>query len=382
MSEENEDKKTEPTEEENDAALLAAVSAGVDEATPQSVKDAQKPDGEKPDGEKPDGEKPDGEKPDGEKPDGEKPDGEKPDGEKPSDIEAQLAAAKAADSEKPDGEKPDGEKPDGEKPDGEKPDGDVDPINDPIPESTNEKTAARIKSLIEMARDNTAGTAERDEIMEQINSTGTDPEQYANTLGFLRLYNSTDPTQRKQALEAARGVVRELSIELGEGSADLLAEHDDLRAEIEAGTLTEDRAIEIATSRAKTALDGARATAAQGKKDTDAQTAANVKIGKTQLNEAEAELNAADKDYAALRPTFIAMLRPVLRNTHPTEYGATARQLYAELKKTVKLPEEKPTPKPPANTPLRPKQGAGGGDDMKGEPKSAIAAMDEALENL
>ena len=83
----------------------------------------------------------------------------------------------------------------------------VDPVNDPIPESTNAKTATRIKSLIDIAKDTTHRAEQADEIVQRIADTGADPKQYANTLGFLALYNSADPAQRKQALADRKSVV-------------------------------------------------------------------------------------------------------------------------------------------------------------------------------
>ena len=257
----------------------------------------------------------------------------------------------------------------------------VDPINDPIPESTNAKTATRIKSLIQITKDVTARADQADEIVQQITDTGADPDQYANTLGFLKLYNSKDPAMRKQALIAAEGVVRELRVELGQGTVDLLADHDDLRAEIEADTLTEARAIEIATGREKAKLDTARTEAANNKTATDEQTVANIAEGKAQLTTLEATLNASDTDYARLRPTFIAMLRPALRKAHATEWGEVAQEIYQAVKKANPAAPTVATIVP-KNTPLRPKGSGGGSADHESPPDSALAAVDAALSSM
>ncbi len=257
----------------------------------------------------------------------------------------------------------------------------ADPINDPIPESTKAETATRIKALIEIAKDNTTRADQADEIVAQITDTGADPDQYANTLGFLRLYNSTDPVMRKQALTAAEGVVRELRIELGEGGVDLLDNHDDLKAEIEAGTLTEARAIEIANGREKTVLSAARTEAANTKTANDEQTAANIVTGKAQLTSLEATLVASDTEYARLRPTFIAMLKPALRKTHATEWGAVAQEIYVAVKKANPAATVAPVVVP-KNTPLRPKGGGGGSADKETGPDTALAAVDAALSSM
>ena len=257
-----------------------------------------------------------------------------------------------------------------------------DHINDPIPETTNEKTAERIKGLIEIAKEQTARAEQGEEIVAAITQTGADPEQYTNTLTFLSLYNSTDPATRRQALEVARGVVRELSVELGEGSAELLAGHEDLQARIEEGTLTEQDAVELATVREQKKLQDARAEQASTKQ-TQKQTAEQaVESGKAALS-AYGESMANDPTYVALYPTYVPLLRAALRHVHPEDYAAVAKDVYEELKSRVPA-----TPAPatvPKKQPLRAKQsaGGGGGGPKKDEsPKSALEAMDDALGGL
>ena len=223
---------------------------------------------------------------------------------------------------------------------------------------------------------------QRDEIVERIQATGADPDQYANTLGFLQLYNSTETSQRKQALTVARGLVKELALDLGEGaSVTKLADHDDLQAEVEAGTLTEPRAIEIAATRERQAITDARTTAADERTATDNQTNANITAGKSQLDELETALRASDMNYADIRPTFIGLLKPVLKRTHPTEWGQAAREVYDQVKllRPAAVTEPKPKPK---NTPLRPKQGAGGGTDKTSDAQDALGAVNAALESM
>ena len=259
---------------------------------------------------------------------------------------------------------------------------DVDHVNDPIPESTNEKTAARIKSLIGLVKDSNESTAQRDEIVERITDTGADPDQYANTLGFLKLYNSTNIDDRKQALAVVRGMVKELALDVGEGaSVTKLADHDDLQAEVEAGTLTEPRAIEIAATRERQALIDNRTTAANEKTDTANQTQQNIAVGKGQLDELETSLRTSEKDYATLRPMFVGLLKPILRRTHPSEWGVAAREVFEQVRLANPAVAPKPKPKP-KNTPLRPKQGAGGGAGKTPEGGDALDAVNEALANM
>lgn len=270
------------------------------------------------------------------------------------------------------------DKPGDDKDKGDEPAGTPDPVNDPIPETLKKETQERIKSLIGIAKEAQSHTQQRDEIIERITDTGASPEQYANTLGFLKLYNSDNAEERRSALAVARGLVRELSIELGEGNADLLAAHDDLKADIEAGTITEARAVEIATAREKTKLANDRKAA---KDETDTQQATIdrlLKQGKADLNELETAWKATP-EYADLRPRLVAVLKPIMKRTHPSEWGTVARETYAALKAGyVATPAPAPAT-PPKNQPLRPKQGAGGSGGKKSEVKSAMEAIDAAL---
>jgi hypothetical protein len=260
---------------------------------------------------------------------------------------------------------------------------DPDPVNDPIPESTNEKTKARIESLIGIIKDKESAEVQRDEIVDQIVSTGAQPEQYAATLGFLKLYNSTNTEERKQALTVARGLVKELALELNEGTTVVnLDDHADLLAEIEAGTLTEARAKEIAANRDAEALRTSKQTAANERKETDSQTKTNVKKGVTQLDAFETAMRAdVNENYDVVRPAFIRVLRPALKRSHPSEWGEVAREVYEQIKTLSVTAQTKPKPKP-KNQPLRPTGGGGGGATKTAEAGSAVEALDAALDNL
>ena len=378
------DEKPEDTNaptEIDETALYDAVSGAVDEVTITPEKEDDDNDDDEPsaeaDGETPDDEIPEDGGDDGGTPaDGDKKepeDGDKEDSEADDDDDAAGDLEGGDVSEEKDGET-------GTKPkDGDDTTKEADPLNDPIPESTKKETAERIKSLIELVKDKSGSEDQRNEIVDQITATGTDADQYANTLGFLRLYNSTDTAERKQALEVARGLVKELALELGEGSTvTKLSDHEDLQAEVEAGTLTEARAVEIAATRERQTLQDSRAAAASEKSDTESQTQANVATGKAQLDTLETALRSGDTNYATIRPTFIKMLGPILKRTHPTEWGVAAREVYDQVKDLVPA-----APKPkPKNQPLRPKQGAGGGTDKKTGADTALGAIDDALANM
>lgn len=383
----NNDKPTEPTEEEQAADLYKAVSDAVDEATPTPTPEKKDEATDNENSDDPDGKTDSG--------DGTEvsTDGDTPADEGKGDTEKSEEGSKTDEDGKPvdgdvdktksgDGaEKEDGE--DGIKPkEGDDAEKELDPVNDPIPESTKEETATRIKSLIGIIKEKETAEVQRDEILDEINATGAEPEQYAATLGFLKLYNSDNTTDRKQALLVARGLVKELALDLGEGASVVsLDDHDDLKAEVEAGTLTEVRALEVAAQRDAKVMQDARDEATRNKQDETTLTNQNILAGRKQLDSFEGAMKSADTNYMKIRPTFLKMLKPVLKRTHPTEWGAAALELYEQVK-TLPI-QEQPKPKPkPKHEPLRPKGDTGGGGDPKPEAGSAVDAVSAAIENM
>lgn len=378
------EKKEEQTEEEREAEVLKVVSDAIDEATPPEKKDeatddenANDPDGKTDPG---DGTEvsPDGDvTPDKDGGNVEVPkEGEKTDKD-PAADDGDVGEAESGDgaSEKDDD--------DGVKPaEGNELPEKVDPVNDPIPESTNEKTSERIKSLIGIIKEKEGAQIQRDEILDEISATGAEPEQYAATLGFLKLYNSSDKADRQQALLVARGLVKELALDLGEGSTVVsLDDHDDLKAEVEADKLTETRALEIAATRDAKVLQTTREEEARNKRDATDTTTQNLSTGKEQLDSFEATVKSVDANYMKVRPLFLKLLKPVLKRTHPTEWGAVALELYEQVK-TLPVAEETPKLKTkPKNEPLRPK-GDAGGSGATPEAGSAVDAVSAAIENM
>ncbi len=371
----------------DESALFDAVSEAVDEVTTTPEKKDDKPEDGKPADDEPGSEddgtvdspadEPSGDTPSGSEAEGDAKESEtgKPTDKDPKDVDGEAAGDEGGD----DAPKKDDEP--GTKPkDGDDPPKELDPLNDPIPESTNEKTAERIKSLIGLVKSSNESVGQRDEILEQITQTGTDADQYANTLGFLKLYNSKDTGERKQALAVARGLVKELALELGEGSTvTKLTDHEDLVGEVEAGTLSEARALEIAATREADKMRAAKDEATATANATESTTQQNLATGKSQLDVFET-LASKDENYAAIRPQFIKLLGPVLKRTHPTEWGIAAQEVYEQIKSFTPAATPKPKPKP-KNEPLRPKQGAGSSDTTSDE-DTALGAVDAALANM
>jgi len=99
--------------------------------------------------------------------------------------------------------------------------------------------------------------AERAREWEQtIQSTGASPEQFGNVLNYLTAINSGDPAQMGKAYEAMQAELAWLGKQIGKPAPgyDPLAEHADLQAQIEQGTLSREAAQELIAARRQQAI--------------------------------------------------------------------------------------------------------------------------------
>jgi len=254
----------------------------------------------------------------------------------------------------------------------------ADHVNDPIPEGLAEKTQERIRSLAERVKVAEAGVTERttdlDEMISLVQDTGTSGEQYGQVLGFMKLFNSNDEADQRAAFAVMKTELATMAAKLGETipGIDPLAAHSDLQAEIEAGTLTGDRAIEIANTRTREAASAARTTT------NNADAAANADIEQAVVD-AKADLavfenaHKTDPQWIAKKAILVPALRATMRILHPSKWRATFEESYNNL---VLPKAAAPTPKPKVPTPLRPKAPAGEGSK---QPSSMAEAIELSL---
>jgi len=302
---------------------------------------------------------------------------DEPTGDEPADGEG--------DPEPKDGDKED--LPGGDKPaakDGDTPaddDGQAaqpDHVNDPIPKELAEKTQERIRSLADRVKVAEAGVTERttdlDEMITMVQDTGTTGEQYGQVLGFMKLFNSTDEADQRAAFAVMQTELATMAAKLGETipGIDPLAAHADLQAEIEAGTLTGDRAIEIANTRTREAASAARTTTNNANAAADDDINQAVADAKGELAVFE-NAHKADPQWKAKKDILVPALRSVMRTIHPSLWKSTFEESYNKLE----LPKAAAVlPKPKVPTPLRPKSPAGEGSK---QPSSMAEAIELSL---
>jgi hypothetical protein len=259
-----------------------------------------------------------------------------------------------------------------------------DHVNDPIPEELKEGTKERIRSLATMVKardeDLVERTNERDEMIEMVRETGTSAEAYGQMLTFMSLYNSDDPEAQREAFKVIQAEYVALATKLGEPipGHDWLAEHPDLAKEVEAGTLTEQRAQEVAQGRARTKANDAATVAASERADQDNVTLLAVAEGKAAMTALGTRL-ATDPQYMAKKAILVPALQDIMRATHPSDWVTVFETAYNKLVLPATVTPEVPDPskpKEPTHEPLRPKNPAGEG---KKEPTTMLEAVSQSL---
>jgi hypothetical protein len=356
--------------DEVNAALGDALS---EEEVPTLEAEEETPEGELPEGEESkilEGEEPEGEESEEEEEE-EKPEGEVgPNGERERNADGTWKAKTEAKVDK-DG-KPIVEPKK------------ADPVNDPIPKDLKKDTQERIRTLIDTTK---TVTAERDEIKQNfdymvngIQATGASPQQYGETLSWLALFNSNDPTQQAKALELVETVADRLATLLGRERSigDPLGAHADLKEAVSKGQITAQYAKEIARTRNGQAFRSELTANASQEAQRQQQAQQEETDGRKALTELEQTLIASDPDYAAKKALLVPALKPIM----VTIPWSQKKDRFLAAYRALQLPKNTNgvKPKTPMNQPLRAgKQPAGG---QTKAPGSMLEAISGALNGM
>lgn len=177
-----------------------------------------------------------------------------------------------------------------------------------------------------------------DFVISRVVESGASHVQFDQTLEYLSLVNQ-GMTGDLAALEKAwaliepeiQAVAKALGKEVP-GIVDPLADHADLREEVEVGDLSRPRALEIARDRQRNAMVDARRTTERESGQQQRAHEQAVITARTELNELGAELQAADPErYGALAPALVAKVREITAQHPPHEWVARAARVYATL---------------------------------------------------
>lgn len=296
---------------------------------------------------------------------------------------------------------------------GKKPVADIDPatgkprvaakkpdhVNDPIPEDVKGRTKERIESLIAHAKDTDGKLAAANEeltdareLVGMIDATGATPDTFARHMNVLALMHSPKVEDKQAVLGYLRKAADALGAQLGETPAgkNALEGHQDLIDEVEGGTLTEQRAKEIADHRNKTAA-AAKLTKEAGERQ-NTETAEQLAIKKTteDLNAFSARMRKKDGPavYARKHRLLVPFIKPMRMKLAPDELLPAVQAAYDAIELGPAVTDKSARVGDQGGKggtlgekqPLRPKQGAGGAPVK--EPGSALDAMNNALAEL
>jgi hypothetical protein len=256
----------------------------------------------------------------------------------------------------------------------------ADHVNDPIPATVSQRTRERITGLVGLVKERDQTIAENTQLFQQIADTGVSPENFAQTLTMLRMFNSEKIDDKRQALTFLQTQVAHLAKVCGEvvPGTDPLEGHDDLQQHVNAGTITQEHATELAAARNRVkAAEAAQAGTAQAQQAQTAGVEAARTTARTALNALGSALKDLDPEYAKKAPLVIAKLQPLFATLHPSKWVDAFKTEYAAMKAPAPVAAVVPITQKPAGQPLRPnKQPAGGG---QAQPKNMQEAIEASL---
>lgn len=263
----------------------------------------------------------------------------------------------------------------------------ADPVNDPIPEDVKGRTRERMEALITKVKESRTEVdtirKDRDDLVGMVTDTKATPEQFNQSLDYLKAVNSGDAKQLERAIQIIENERTALYGMLGKPvpGVDLIAKHPDLQAEIERGDLSRERALEVATVREQRATAQARQQQAERTQQEQVQQTKAMEEGKAELNDLEKHLRKIDPQYEAKRKVVIGELQEKMATIPPPQWAREFMKSYS----TAVVPAAAAAPaagSPPAaaahssQQPLRGRQPAGG---VSKKPGSLLEAMREGL---
>ncbi len=210
---------------------------------------------------------------------------------------------------------------------------------------------------------------------ETLQATGARPEELSALLEYSRLIHSSRPEDQRRALQILEQERQALARRLGEPvpGVDLLAEHPDLKAKVEASEMGLEDALEVARARAL------RAQAEQQARSQEqllaAQQAEQQAIA--ELNALGAQLAAQDPDYQRKIEILQQEQLPWIRQHLPPQQWAAAVQVaYRQLSQALEAAARQQARPAPERQPLRTAPSAGGGRQV---PRTLQQAVELAV---
>jgi len=189
---------------------------------------------------------------------------------------------------------------------------------------------------------------ERDDFVRMVSETGATPEQFGKLLDYqttITAANKGDLAAAEAAFTMLLPEVQTLAKLLGKdiaGIADPLADHPDLKADVENGDIAKERALELARSRTQDLLQKTTRD-----ETTKIEQATQEKAEAVDwLNRFDAHMAGADTTYAAKRPALLAFVETIGSTLPPAKWPEAVKAYYARIPAPVAAPAPKPRPGP------------------------------------
>lgn len=252
----------------------------------------------------------------------------------------------------------------------------IDPVNDPIPTTVAPRTKERIEKLIGITKEQQGVVDQFNELTGVITGTGASPEEFSAMLGYMKLVHSNSVADQRQAYNIISAELTNLAKRLGEQAPgqNPFDGHTDLIEEVQGGTLTEARALEIAVSRNRHKAEQTFTSEQNQGAEARQQWEARRDAAKTELNDLGGILQTSDPLYAqkwaAIKDSLIAQLP----NVDPAQWKSAFLTAYKAAKVTAPAAAvTTPASTATATQPMRAnKQPAGQGSRKPGNMHEAI----------
>ena len=212
------------------------------------------------------------------------------------------------------------------------------------------KDVAELPVLVRHAKDGA-------DMVRMVTDTGAQPEQFSMTLDYLTVAskaNAGDMVAAQQAYELSMGEAAAWAKVLGKevaGVHDPLAEHPDLRQEVEDGDITKARALELAAVRTQQAAVAAARSQQDTASSQQREQEEAVTQGKASLQAFDAQMLASDPSYASKRGALNQMVVFIRQSLPPSQWAEATQRAYATIPDMT--PVAAPQVKPPIG-PVRP----------------------------
>lgn len=232
--------------------------------------------------------------------------------------------------------------------------------------ATEIKAFAPIKAALDKAGIKDAATFEQampqlvqrskdfEDMVGMVTETGATPEMYTGMLDYMKdavAGVNGDPEAAQRAYDRTLKELGAWGKLIGKevpGVVDPLEGHADLKAEVESGDLSRERALEIVQQRNTGALY-------RGRVERDEQAGAQQQAherGVAALNQLEAQLKAQDADYARKREFLLPAVRAIVAKYPPDQWVTAAQTAYSQIPQLPPVVVQKPVPARPTPGPV------------------------------